>query len=157
MRRSVLCALAAALMVVLAAAGPAQAAGRVAVKAAPNYPDCLHQFYPCWPITAVNYLANNPVEAMRTICLSGRLHLGAGKYDWGHVWRGDGYKLRQNFELGESDYTMATCLDPKDYIYEQTIWLDPDRAGWPTISVWTRIFLNDAGTYTWGAYLDPLF
>jgi hypothetical protein len=167
MPRRILATVMASLAAILIAPSPAQAGDTTSAKrsispalaAEPNYPDCLFQVFPCWGVTAVNYIADNPVDGMQTICLNGRLHLGAGHYDWGHVWDGQGEKLWQNLLLGESDYTMATCFDPKDGGYIQTSWLDPDHAGWGTISVSEVIILShgDAGTHTWGVYLDPLF
>ena len=170
---------AAALLATSLAAGPAQAgtgsgsAGQEGVTTSaaggpvrpaaascdqPCWPDCAQQFYPCWQLITLQYLTANPVESMTTSCISGRLQLGAGRYDWGSVFNYQGYKLWQNLYLGAGWYGMETCMDPHDnHRYTLSVHLYPDNTQWQPIHTSQDIWIYVSDYWQWGAYLDPLF
>lgn len=112
--------------------------------------------YPTAYLTKRQYLTANPVDSMPTSCVSRRIFLAAGTYEWGDYFDGDRDAIR-NIQLGRDNYTWRSCLDPKNGYYRHTDSLDPDNPAWVT-AVWNYdYFLYFNGTYTWGSYLDPQF
>ncbi|MGN9906061.1 hypothetical protein ACTMTJ_00755 [Phytohabitans sp. LJ34] len=126
----------------------------------PCWPKCRDQAFPCWEIRGYNFFTNEATENMETLCMGGRLQLRSGQYDWGAIWdsRGSKFTDYQNKYVGGGWYGMSVCVDPRGgQRYTWTVGLWPDNPDWqPWVKSWDW-FVEDAGWYYWGVYLDPLF
>ncbi len=104
--------------------------------------------------TKTQRLTDKPESDMDPSCVSRRISLIAGEYDWEQTLA---LGSRSNLYLGSGMYTWEDCLYPDDGFYVQQTSLNPDNPDWDTISLTDWVELDEERTYTWGSLLDPRF
>jgi hypothetical protein len=108
--------------------------------------------------TKTQYLAARVSSTSPTSCVSRRIRLDAGHYNWGLYFNGEWSPRRAGLYLGSDWYTWTDCLDPLvEDEYGHYSWLDPDNPNWETAGTYGGIGLGwqGGGEHTWGSYLDP--
>jgi hypothetical protein len=103
--------------------------------------------------TKTQFLTDEPESGMDPSCVSRRISLIAGEYDWEQTLA---LGSRSNLYLASGMYTWEDCLYPDDGFYVQQTTLDPDNSG-ETINLTDWVELDEGRTYTWGSLLDPRF
>lgn len=129
----------------------------VALLGAPGAASAAPTDYPTAYNTKTQYLVSNPHSGMAGSCVSRRITLGTGHYDWGHVMGARQTVVRANLYLGQGVYTWEDCLWPHDGFYVQTTSLNPDNPDWDTVYLSEDLDVRSTGTWTWGGFLDPRF
>jgi hypothetical protein len=106
------------------------------------------------------YLTANPVDSMRTVCVSTTIGIYGGTWTWSMAVSRelDKWGRREtNYELGQGSYNLKVCLDPKDGHYVIFSELDPANPAWRTVRLVSQGFrIPESGGYSYYALLTPV-
>jgi hypothetical protein len=107
------------------------------------------------------YLTTETNDSLPASCVSRRIYLADGLYNWGQLFGGQSLILRPNMYLGSDWYTWTDCLDPENQLrpfvgrYTHSTTLNPDNPDWETAGLYNRWGVSAPSFFTWGSFLAP--